>query len=98
MAAMERIPDDLQAKQNQGVPADFHALYDQGVRAARGTLPAAPARVQSAGHERLSEDVSDVIVDYDEATRLPNFVASREPAARLRSGTSATGSYFQQVR
>jgi len=83
MAAMERIPDDLQAKQNQGVPADFHALYDQGVRAARGTLPAAPARVQSAGHERLSEDVSDVIVDYDEATRLPNFVASRDPAARL---------------
>src|SRR5215218_1034661 len=83
MAAMERIPDDLQAKQNQGVPADFHALYDQGVRAARGTLPAAPARVQSAVHERLSEDVSDVVVDYDEATRLPNFVASREPAARL---------------
>jgi extracellular elastinolytic metalloproteinase len=65
------------------IPGNFHALYDQGVRAARGTLPEAPARAQSAGHERLSEDVSDVVVDYDEATRLPNFVASREPTARL---------------
>ena len=68
---------------DKNIPGNFHALYDQGVRAARGTLPEAPARVQSAGHERLSEDVSDVVVDYDEATRLPNFVASREPAVRL---------------
>jgi extracellular elastinolytic metalloproteinase len=65
------------------IPEDFHALYDQGFRAARGTLPEAPARLETAGRDRLSEDVPDLVVDYDEATQLPNFVASREPAARL---------------
>src|SRR5919107_530065 len=65
------------------IPEDFHALYDQGFRAARGTLPEAPARLETAGRDRLSEDVPDFVADYDEATQLPNFVASREPAARL---------------
>ena len=65
------------------IPEDFHALYDRGFRAARGTLPEVSARLETAGSDRLSEDVSDLVVDYDEATRLPNFVASREPAARL---------------
>jgi extracellular elastinolytic metalloproteinase len=65
------------------IPGNYHALYDRGFRAARGTLPDAPARLETAGHDRLSEDVSDLVVDYDEATRLPNFVASGEPAARL---------------
>jgi extracellular elastinolytic metalloproteinase len=65
------------------IPEDFHALYDPGFRAARGTLAQAPSHLETAGHDRLSEDVSDLAVNYDEATRLPNFVASREPAARL---------------
>src|SRR5918992_5074747 len=83
MADMEKRPEDLHAPHDQGLP-NFHALYDEGFRAARGTLPEEPAaRVETTGHERLSEDVSDLVVDYDEATRLPNFVASREPAARL---------------
>jgi extracellular elastinolytic metalloproteinase len=85
MADMEKRPEDLHAPHDQGLP-NFHALYDEGFRAARGTLPEAPAaRVESGGHERLSEDVSDLVVNYDEVTRLPNFVASREPAARLSS-------------
>jgi hypothetical protein len=82
MANMHKGPEDLRAPYDQGLP-NFHALYDQGFRAARGTLPEAPARMETAGHDRLSEDVSDLVVNYDEATRLPNFVASREPAARL---------------
>ena len=65
------------------IPEDFHALYDPGFRTARGTLPEAPVRLETAGRDRLSEDVPDLVVDYDEATQLPNFVASREPAARL---------------
>ena len=73
MAGMERVPED------------FHALYDRGFRAARGTLPEALARSETAEHTRLSEDVPDLVVDYDEATRLPNLIASREPAARLSS-------------
>src|SRR3712207_4194304 len=88
MADMEKSPEDLRASDDQGdqgFPENFHALYDQGLRVARGTLPEAPARLETAGHARLSEDVSDLVVDYDEATRLPNFVASREPAARLSS-------------
>jgi extracellular elastinolytic metalloproteinase len=84
MADMEKSPEDLRAPHDQGLP-NFHALYDQGVRAARGTLPEAPARMETAGHDRLSADVSDLVVNYDEATRLPNFVASREPTARLSS-------------
>ena len=76
MADMEKRPEDLHAPHDQGLP-NFHALYDQGFRAARDTLPDAPAaHVESAGHERLSADVSDLVVNYDEATRLPNFVAS----------------------
>src|SRR5918994_701344 len=67
------------------IPEDFHALYDQGFRAAHGTLPEEPAaRVESAGPDRLAEDVSsELVVDYDEATRLPKFVAPQEPGARL---------------
>jgi extracellular elastinolytic metalloproteinase len=82
---MEKSPEGLHGLGDQGFPTNFHALYDQGFRAARGTLPEAPARLATAGHDRLSADVSDLVVNYDEATRLPNFVASREPAARLSS-------------
>ena len=85
MADMEKFPEAFHAQHEQEVPADFHALYDQGFRAARGTLPEAPAaRVESAGPDRLAEDASlELVVDYDEATLLPKFVAPQEPAARL---------------
>ena len=65
------------------VPEDFHALYDQGFRAARGIQPKAAAQAETAGHTRLSADVPDLVVEYDEATQLPNRVVSRQPAARL---------------
>jgi extracellular elastinolytic metalloproteinase len=65
------------------VPEDFHALYDQGFRAARGMQPKAALPPESAGHTRLSADVPDLVVEYDEATQLPNRIISRQPAARL---------------
>jgi extracellular elastinolytic metalloproteinase len=68
---------------NNRVPGNFHALYDRGCRAARGALPTPSAQMETAGHERLTADVPDLMVDYDEATRLPNRVVSRRPSARL---------------
>lgn len=59
------------------VPGNFHALYDRGFRAARGALPTPSAQMETAGHERLAAEVPDLVVDYDEATRLPNRVVSR---------------------
>jgi hypothetical protein len=35
------------------VPANFHALYDRGFRAARGIQPKAPPQGGTAGHTRL---------------------------------------------
>jgi extracellular elastinolytic metalloproteinase len=74
------------------VPENFHALYDRGFRAARGIQPKAPPQAGTAGHTRLSADVPDLMVEYDEATQLPNRVVSRQPAARLsrsRGGSPA---------
>src|SRR4029453_5437740 len=65
------------------VPEDFHALYDQGFRAARGIQPKAGLQAETAGHTRLSADVPDLVGEYDEATQLPNRVISRQPTARL---------------
>jgi extracellular elastinolytic metalloproteinase len=65
------------------VPENFHALYDRGFRAARGLQPRAPLQAETAGHMRLRADVPDLMVEYDEATQLPNRIVSRQPAARL---------------
>jgi extracellular elastinolytic metalloproteinase len=65
------------------VPANFHALYDRGFRVARGIQPKAHPQAGTAGHTRLSADVPDLMVEYDEATQLPTRVVSRQPAARL---------------
>lgn len=70
------------------VPGDFHALYDRGFRAARGIQPPA-ARRETAGHARLSADVADLSVEYDQGTQLPNLVVSRRPTARLSTRTDA---------
>jgi hypothetical protein len=72
------------------LPEDFHALYDSGARAARGLRPAAAASPRTAGHGRLAQDVPDLVVDYDEATQLPNRIAVRQPArARAAASLSA---------
>lgn len=64
------------------LPGDFHALYDRGFRAARGIMTAAVPQ-ETAGHGRLSADVPDLVVEYDQASQLPNRVASRHPVGRL---------------
>jgi extracellular elastinolytic metalloproteinase len=72
------------------VPQDFHALYDSGARRARGTASMTSDAGETPGHGRLAADVEDLQVDYDEATGLPNRVASRSPAARLSRGASGS--------
>src|SRR5262245_6038459 len=60
----------------QHVPANFHALYDRGFRAARG-LPPAPApaaRAASASRRRMARTVPDLEIHYDETTQLPNMI------------------------
>lgn len=71
------------AEAQQQIPEDFHALYDLGARAERGTLPRTTQPTETDGHSRLAEDVPDLTVDYDEATQLPNRVVSGQPSASL---------------
>ncbi|MBI4964694.1 MAG: M36 family metallopeptidase [Desulfomonile tiedjei] len=71
-------------------PENFHALYDAGYRVSKGTRPAAVAPATTAGHERLSTDVPDLQVDYDEATQLPVRIVRREPAGRLSTQPADT--------
>lgn len=63
------------------VPENFHALYDVGFKSSRGISSTRTPR--STGISRLSTEVPDLVVNYDEATQLPNSVVSRQPAARL---------------
>ena len=72
------------------IPEDFHALYDEGYRATRGVTQANLSQTETAGHRRLAADVPDLSVDYDEATRLPNRIASRQPTARLSTAQAST--------
>lgn len=59
------------AEMQRQIPEDFHALYDMGARAQRGTLPRTVLPTETEGHSRLARDVPDLTVDYDEATQLP---------------------------
>jgi hypothetical protein len=74
----------------QQVPEDFHALYDMGFRAARRTMPRALQAVDTVGHRRLSADIPDVQVDYDDATQLPNRVSCRTPTVPLSRTAAAS--------
>lgn len=76
------------AEAQKQIPEDFHALYDLGARAKRGTLPRTVQPRETRGHARLAEDVPDLTVDYDEATQLPNRVVSAQPSARLSERTA----------
>ena len=74
------------------VPDDFHALYDSGFRASRGVTAAAaiaPPR-ETRGHRRLATSVRGLHVHYDDTTRVPNLVVSREPSARLSRRAAKT--------
>jgi extracellular elastinolytic metalloproteinase len=70
-------------------PEDFHALYDRGLRTARGIVAAATPG-ETTGHRRLADEVKDVDVHYDSATQLPNLVVTTRTTSRL--STSASGS------
>jgi hypothetical protein len=72
------------------LPEDFHALYDAGVRAERGTTPREAAPSPTEGHTRLAEELGELSVDYDEATGLPSRISRTTPTARLTE--SAPGS------
>ncbi|MCP4230043.1 MAG: peptidase, partial [bacterium] len=63
------------------LPEDFHGLYDRGYRSSRGALHIGETRVETT--TRLASDVPGLIVGHDEATQLPNQIASRKPSARL---------------
>ncbi len=64
------------------LPANFHAMYDRGLRAARG-LAAPAARAVSPSGRRLARAVPGLEVYVDETTRLPNLIISQSPGASL---------------
>jgi extracellular elastinolytic metalloproteinase len=78
------------AEVQRTLPENFHALYDVGARAERGTAPreAAPARTE--GHIRLADEVGELSVDYDEATGLPKRISRAEPTTRLTESAAAS--------
>src|SRR4029453_5019756 len=56
---------------------------------AGGGAPAPPAG-GTGGHPRLPPEVDDVDVQYDAFTGQPNFVATRQPGARLSRAAAPT--------
>ncbi|MEX5256820.1 M36 family metallopeptidase [Kocuria arenosa] len=75
---------------DRALPEDFHALYDAGVRNARGTAPSAAPPLESPGLRRMEAHLGDLEVDYDQATALPNRIARRTPAAGLSGDAGAS--------
>jgi extracellular elastinolytic metalloproteinase len=78
---------ELGLTMKKNTPENFHAMYDVGFRSARGIL--SKTSPEAIGIGRLSAQVPDIVVSYDEATQLPNSVVSRQPTTRL-SVLSAT--------
>jgi extracellular elastinolytic metalloproteinase len=78
--------------QRREFPEDFHALYDRGFRASRGTPMRAAVEVETVGHRRLQAEVPGVEVVYDEATQLPKRVAVQQQPLAERLSVEATGS------
>lgn len=64
------------------IPDDYHALYDRGVQVARSAELPSPA-TPTAGRDRFSADVPDLVIEEDETTGLPNRITSRRPSGRL---------------
>ena len=78
------------------LPADFHALYDSGVRAQRGAGPPGLLAVNDAGS--FPEQAGDLTLSYDDATGLPNRVVVAAPAGRTRRGCGAAASPEEAAR
>ena len=71
------------APQPKKVPENFNALYDAGARAARGGPAVRAAAVPRTGMKRLTKDVAELTVHYDEVTQLPVSIAVSHPQRRL---------------
>lgn len=72
------------------LPANFHAMYDRGLRASRG-IAAPAARAVSASRRRLSRSVPGLEIHVDDATQQPNLIVSRSagaPLSRARRGAA----------
>ena len=74
----------------RAVPEDFHALYDAGVRAERGVVPADIS--ESVGGE------PGLTITYDDATGLPNRVVINQSASRLEGVAAAPNSPEQAAQ
>ena len=67
----------------KNIPGNYHAMYDAGSRRLRRTeVAGAPVQAEAA-RRRLAQSVQGLAVEYDEATQLPNLVASRTPGTAL---------------
>jgi hypothetical protein len=78
------------------IPDDYHALYDRGIQVARSAERPA-AETPTAGRDRLSADVPDLVIEEDETTGLPNRIVSRQPSGRLSApGPSDPGDAVRQ--
>jgi extracellular elastinolytic metalloproteinase len=65
------------------IPANYHALYDRGIQAARSAEAAPEREVTTRGRERLADEIPGLVVDEDETTQLPNRIVSRRPGTPL---------------
>src|SRR3954452_9992625 len=72
------------------LPGDFHALYDAGARAARGTAQREVTPARTEGHTRLADEVGELTIDYDEAPGLPTQISRAEPTTRLTERSAAS--------
>ena len=72
------------------VPANFHALYDRGFRAARGIATPSATVAEAAGRRRGPAEAKDLDVHYDDVTQAPKLIVARKPSARLSRGAAGT--------
>jgi extracellular elastinolytic metalloproteinase len=67
----------------KNIPEDYHAMYDAGARRLRRTLAAAAPVEAEAAQRRLAQSIQSLAVEHDQATQLPNLIASRTPGVAL---------------
>ena len=84
-----RLQEQMRGGGGPAVPENFHALYDRGFRTSRGVAPTGAVPAQTRGHRQLAGQVTDLEVQYDAATQMPNFVMTQASAASLSRGGAA---------
>lgn len=87
------------AMSDKNVPANYHAMYEPSVRAARGIAAESVAGAPHKGLERLTKDVDDLVVHMDEATHMPISVQARTAgksiSARAQSPEAAVQDFIR---